>query len=216
MAIRYTRKIIPDRLDEAQLEEDSSALYSLLHQGLIDHLLPEHGWQFVQTGPCAVQAKNATLSCNAQFRQDVDVLSSGERFRYIQISLSSMNHRRMEADIAEVSVTKGFEKTFGLIGAAVIGVLGFIGQALLIQRVNLLLTAGLFIIGWLGGGLVGYMLGSGLGSQVKKQKGNMSFDDEVDLGVAKADWEQYVDAMIAPIDTFCRKHESRPSQATIV
>jgi len=216
MPLRYSRKIIPDRVPKAELRQLSDDLYAFLRTTLEAHLKPDHGWVFQESEVGLLEAKNATFTSRVKFQAESDMRADGSRFHYIQVSLSCMNHRRAEADAAEVATTEGFQQTFALIGACVIGIPVFLVQVLFLRRISLLFTAIGFGAGWLGGGLVGYMMGSSLGSQLKKQKGKMSFDDEVDHGVARADWESFLETVIAPIDQFAERCESTPSKATVV
>lgn len=225
MALRYNRKIRPDILPISEIPPLTSEYFDRLRGLLAAHLNAAHGWRITETGDGQLEAINATLTCKVQFRLDSDMGADGVRFQYVQTALTSMNHRRAEADAAEVATTQGFQKTFAWIGAAVIGVPCFIISMILASvvrsasvsmRMVLVITGVGLLVGWLGGGLIGYMMGSGLGGQIRQQKAKMTFDDEVDLGVARADWEQFVDAAIGPIEEFARTVESRPSAATIV
>ncbi len=220
MPFRYTRKIRPDQLPKEELEAGCHALFSDLFAIMKSNLREEDGWQITD-----LNDSGAALAINGHFECQLSVILNRDLVNvrgqgmvpvdYIMLSATSKNAKRVSANSLEVEVTHSFQKTFSVIGCLVLGIAGLLVQVLILRRISIYLTIGLFFIGSLIGGLIGYMSGNFIGTGLSSRKGKMSFDEEVDVGVAKNDWERFIAAIGHPVDTFCAAAESQFSRPTI-
>lgn len=223
MANRYTRNLKPDVLSVDPLAEHTDAFFTRV-TGTARRLMSEsNGWLLYE--------HDAGDSLNHEYyfgdfkgtislKRGVDLESvrgaGMVRTPYVLVSLTCQDSRKVNAQVAETQVVQRFEKVFSLIGSAVVGVLGLFVQIAVLRVISFEVTAGCFFVGFFLGGLIGYLLGEpisnylGRGSRVKTEA------DHVDLGVARAEWSDFIEAMIEPVEAFSQAVERRPSTATII
>ncbi|WOO39430.1 hypothetical protein [Rubellicoccus peritrichatus] len=221
MAIRYTRKVKPDLLSDEAIEAESDKLLATLIQLMGRHLSGDHGWELSPPENArTVHAVNGDLEATVSLEivSDMENVPNKGFIRHssLIINLKSMNKKRVSANLAHMEVAHGFEKVGAGIGTLAIGLHVLLFQALAVGVISLEVTAFFFVVGFVIGGAIGYVFGDQIGSFLGKRNGHKSFDSEVNFGVAKADWEIFVNSVISPIDKFCSQHESIPSRPTIV
>lgn len=183
----------------------------------------QHGWTVSEYE----SADGVELECRYYDFKGVVSLTQGSdihsvkgkgmvRSRYVLISTTCQDKRKVDALIVGNEIVSGFEKTFSYIGAAFVGVLGLMIQVVVLRVISLEVTAGCFIAGFFLGGLFGYLMGDRIAAYRNRNQTVTTFDGQVDMGVARADWSDFIKSIIEPVDTFALEVESKPSTATIL
>lgn len=223
MANRYTRKLTPSLLNEDEFGSESKHLFELITGSARSHMPDTHGWVVDESqneDGVEVEYFYGGFKGLIALRSGIDVNSiKGEgmvRSKFVLISLTCQDKRRVDAEQAEAEVVEGFEKTCSFIGAGLSLVLILIAQVSFIGVFSLRMTVLAVFVGFFFGGLVGYLMGDQISTLLGRKNRVVTFDDEVDLGVARADWSAFIDSMVEPIEVFSDATESVRSTATVL
>ncbi|MGJ8641619.1 MAG: hypothetical protein ACSHYA_19665 [Opitutaceae bacterium] len=224
MPVRYTRKIQPTIVGGDLLAEQVDRLSQFIGDSACVMMPQANGWRIVDHGSGDDSLNREYFFGDFKGALTVDVGVDVKNVRgegmvrcpYVLVSATCQDKRKVDAQVAEAEVVQSFEKTFSVIGSAVVGVLCLIVQISVLRVVSLKLTAVCFIVGFFLGGLVGFMIGEPISAFFGRKATLKTEDDHVGLGVARAEWSDFIDSIIDPIDTFSAQVEATPSSVIII
>lgn len=224
MPNRYTRKLKPTLLSGDTLTLEARELFATITQLARQRLSSAHGWSLLEEADgdegMIVECAYSDFRGTIELRAGADLMSvRGEgmlRTLYVLISLTCQDKRKVDAEIAEAKVEQGFEKVGSFIGAGVALILSLMFQVGFFRLVSLRVTAVFVFIGFFAGGMFGYLMGDQIADFLGRKSRVKTFDDQVDLGVARADWSDFIESVIEPIDAFAQSAEAVPSKSIVL
>lgn len=202
MSTRLNQRLRICEVAPEQLPRKLQALQAQIKQLAARYLVGAHGWQFseVMTASQRImswvnQDLEATLTLNV--REDW-IVSSGRgsyRVRDLFINAYCRNVRKVETNIRQVEVTRRWQQMLTVFG----GLLGVILTVALVfawgDFLPIELLLGIILICSLVGGFSGHVIGRILTRERKRKNCPVAFENEVNYGVSKLDWERFISAL---------------------